>query len=205
MNSITKRVTLAAVGAGFLLGVTFCFGMAVGSGTAWFSKSESKTIATVPESDSMALARAEMESYLLRAGTASPGKKLAVATGQIDQDIEGVFVLDFLTGDLFCWVINRFKGGLGGRFRINVAGEFGGVLGNASDFVLTTGLFRQAGRSSQLRMAECIVYVADGNTGKVVGYSLPWNRTRAQAGAAQEGPFQKVFEGLTRSANIERD
>lgn len=200
-----KSITLAALGAGFALGITFCLGIAIGSGTSWLAKPEMKVAQTTLESAETSAAKVEMEEWLLRAATASSGKKLAVATGLIDQDVEGVFVLDIMTGDLICWVVNRFSGGLAGRFKINISGEFGGVLGNASDFILTTGLIRQAGRSTQARAAESIVYVADGNVGKVVGYSLPWNRTSAQASRPQEGPMTKVFEGFTRPLNIERD
>ena len=43
----------------------------------------------------------------------------AIATGDIADGVEGVFFLDFLTGELQCRVINRRTGQLGGQFRQN--------------------------------------------------------------------------------------
>ena len=51
------------------------------------------------------LARGPME-FPLYASASHGGDGFAMATGNIDEDVDGLYTLDFLTGDLMCWVFN---------------------------------------------------------------------------------------------------
>ena len=61
----------------------------------------------------------------LHATATDSGDTFAIATGYIADGIEGCFFLDFLTGDMQCWVINGRTGGQGGYFVQNVVADLG--------------------------------------------------------------------------------
>ena len=63
--------------------------------------------------------------FPLQAATATVGGSFAIATGMIDSDVEGLFVLDFVTGDLQCAVLNFRTGKFNAVFRANVLQDLG--------------------------------------------------------------------------------
>ncbi len=103
--------------------------------------------------------------------SASSGKQLSMATGRIEEGVEGVFALDHLTGDLFCWYLNPRDGSLARSAPVNVATYFN--VDGDSDYVMCTGLLNvRGGRSGGDRLANSVVYVGEGNSGKVAAFSI---------------------------------
>ncbi len=103
--------------------------------------------------------------------SASGGKQMSLATGRIEEGIEGVFALDHLTGDLFCWILNPRVGTLSRSQPLNVS-QLLNVEGEA-DYIMCTGILNiRAGRSGGARVGDSVVYVGDGNTGKVAALSV---------------------------------
>ena len=143
----------------------------------------------------------------LMADTAASGEQLSFATGIIDINLEGLFVLDHLTGTLQCWVVNPRGGGVAGIYSTNVGAALATEKEGKADYVIATGTMDFSGmqRIGNLRPANCVVYVGEGNSGKVVGYSLFFNRTAMLAGRAQGGQLQQVCIGQTRGAGLQRD
>jgi len=147
------------------------------------------------------------QPLVLKADSAASGKSLSFATGIVARDVEGLFVLDHLTGTLQCWLLNPQTGTIGGIFTANVSTDLGSVKAADADYVMvavridTTGL----GRESTLRPGESIVYVGDGNTGNVVAYGLQVDRTLFLQGKnVQKGQMEIVARGIARGA-VERD
>ncbi|MCU0870969.1 MAG: hypothetical protein MUE50_01350 [Pirellulaceae bacterium] len=139
---------------------------------------------------------------LLRASSAHSGQTFAMATGRIDEDVEGLFTLDYLTGDLRCSVYYPNVMRFGATFKHNVIADLGVLQGKSPNYAMVTGeanFPRGAGASSP---ASCIVYVADANTGNVAAYTILWNRTVARAGAAQAGGFQLLGTGKGRTLEL---
>jgi hypothetical protein len=134
---------------------------------------------------------------LLHASTAQGSESFALATGPVDTNMEGLFTLDFLTGELRCWMINQRTGKLGGVFHYNVTNDLqaAGSIGKNPKYLLVTGRSVFVSSGGVRRLGDTIAYVSDANTGVVCAYGVPWDRTRATAGASQEGvlvPLQKV-------------
>jgi hypothetical protein len=103
--------------------------------------------------------------------SASGGRQISLATGRIDDGVEGVFALDHLTGDLFCWFLNPRDGSLSRSLPLNAA-QFLNVDGE-SDYVMCTGLLNiRGGRSGNERAGASVVYVGDGNSGRVAAFSV---------------------------------
>ena len=145
---------------------------------------------------------------VLKADTANSGKAITVSTGLIDEGVEGLFILDHLSGNLQCWVMNPQTGGVAAMFLANPATDMGIAKGGDTDFVMCTGGFIYQGRgrrTGNLRPASCICYVADGNSGKVVGYSLLYDRQAALKGGTQEGSLEVVCRGVARGEGLIRD
>ena len=174
---------ITGMGLGLLVGV----GMLMGA------------LATVLVDENRALIPAET---LLHATGSDSGDMMAVATGPIAEGVEGVFFLDFLTGDLSGWVMNRRTGGVGGLYKRNVIGDLGVVQGKKQKFLLVTGAAAMTRGGSQARAADCIVYVADQNTGNFAAYGLAVNSTAYATGRAQISPMILIGKGSARNVDL---
>ena len=119
---------------------------------------------------------AEMPPIQLNAASAARSKSISMATGLIDNNVEGLFVLDHISGNLQCWVLSPRTGQVGGVYRANIYQAMGTVKGGEADFVMTTGNFFFTGNNSgNVAPGQSVCYVADTKTGKVVGFGLVYN------------------------------
>ena len=136
----------------------------------------------------------------LWADAASSNDAFAVATGPIDQDVEGFYTLDYLTGDLQCAVLNYRTGKFRGLFRTNVIKDLG--AGQNPKYLMVTGRISLPRGASPARVAESAVYVLDSNTGNFVVYTLPWRREMASVGAPQAGQLVVLDYGRARESVV---
>lgn len=125
----------------------------------------------------------------LRASTAASSETMAMATGRVDEQVEGLYTLDFLTGDLNCFVMNPRAGKFVGWFKVNVTTQLPVERGKKPQYVLATGSWDSIGGSSNQRPAGSVVYVADANTGMFAAYTFPWVKGAASAGITQSTPM----------------
>jgi hypothetical protein len=179
LRSLTKTSWLM-LSIGLALGISL--GVAI---TSWQSSSQLQ----LPET-------------LLNATASHGGKTMAIATGPIADGVEGLFVLDFITGELTCSVMNPRTGAIGGAYQHNVVADLGVEQGKQPDYLMVTGAaeFRYA-QGGNVRPAQSVVYIADGNTGRYAAYMLPWNRQAAQFNFAQVNPM--ILLGKASARNIE--
>jgi hypothetical protein len=113
----------------------------------------------------------------------------AMATGPLDDEVEAVYFLDFLTGDLRALALNRQSGKFTAFFEANVLAQMGVDPSKNPRFLMVTGvadLRRGAGRVQPSRSA---CYVAEVTTGKVAAYAIPWNPTTAAGGQVIQQPL----------------
>lgn len=147
---------------------------------------------------------------VLNADSAARSKSMSMATGVVDVErgIEGLFVLDHLSGNLQCWVLNPRTGEVAGIYTANVNEDLELGKGGDLDYVMTTGSFRAekstARRGNQIPSGS-ICYVGDGNSGKVVGYILYFNRQLVLNNGTQRGKLEVLARGLAREAGLKRD
>lgn len=175
------------LGVGLTVGLLVGVGMLVGALVA--TKAQDPAPISLPET-------------LLRATASHGGETLAMATGYIDSDVEGLFVLDFLTGDLQCWVIYPKFGKIGAQYKHNVINDLGVQQGKKPSYVMVTGHAEMLRGAAAASPAGCVLYVADSNTGNVAVYTLPWNRNLARAAGAQVGGFVLLTTGKARDVMI---
>lgn len=108
----------------------------------------------------------------------------AVCTGAVDDNVEAIYFLDFLTGKLRAAVISsspQGKGNASGNFAAfferDVLTDMGVDPSKNPRFMMVTGMARikaQAGGSA--RPSSALVYVAEITSGLVIAYAIPWQQ-----------------------------
>ncbi len=131
---------------------------------------------------------------------------MSIATGRIDNDVEGLFILDHLTGNLIVYVLNARSGQAGAIYRTNVLNDLGAQGKADAELLMVTGSFdfTSIRRTGQDRYAQCICYVAESSSGHVAGYTFAFNPTVASRGEPQTGAIVKVFDFTARDEGIIR-
>ncbi len=135
------------------------------------------------------------------AATAAASDSMAVATGPISGDAEGVFFLDFITGDLQCLVYYPRSGAFGARYFGNVLPHLPGG-GRNSKYLMVTGQAVTTVSTGGARPGGSLVYVTDVTSGMFAAYAVPWDRTAESSGRPQSGPLVYVGGGPIRNYQL---
>lgn len=176
------------LGLGFLAGLSLGAGMLIGVLLAVRSGASGSGSIFGPET-------------VLNASATVSSDSMAMATGLIDEGVEGLFVLDFVTGNLQVFVMNPRTGQLGGMFAHNVAADLG--TQKAPKYLMVTGQAMWRSYTGNVRPAQSIVYVADSNTGRYAAYMMPWNRQASSYNFAQVNPLIRIGVGTARTVPLE--
>ena len=118
----------------------------------------------------------------VNASTASGNAGFSVATGPIDENVEGLFLLDGLTGDLTCNVVSVFNGKFFARMQRNVLNDLNLDNDKNISLLMVTGSWRFRSQTSQRRPSDSLVYVVDSASGNFAAYAVPWNKLAANKG-----------------------
>ncbi len=176
--------------AGLVIGLSIGGALAVG---IWWGSTRNQTAALAPA------ALAPLEELKLHAMASHGAETFAIATGPIDGDVEGLFTLDYLTGDLQCFVINPRFGGLGGWFRTNIASALTPEKGKKPSYVIATGGINiKSGITGNYRPAGCVCYVVDANTGEAAAFSFPWSQNAGNVGVTQATDMKLIYKWKAR-------
>ena len=106
----------------------------------------------------------------------------AMATGMVDEDVEAVYFLDFLTGELRALVMGKQVGGISGIYTFNVASHLGIDPAKNPRYMMVTGMVSLRRGGSRMQAGRAVVYVAEITSGKMGAYAIPWNPSLAAAG-----------------------
>ena len=119
------------------------------------------------------------------AATAASDDSFAACTAPMGDGSEGLFLLDFETGDLTGGVLNGATAKFTTTYRHNVLKDLNFKAGKVKGpkFLLTAGVAEFAGNAGA-SMAASALYVTDATTGVTVAYGIPWNAQQAAVGAA---------------------
>ena len=146
---------------------------------------------------------APMAELPLFASATDTGETMSIATGPIEEEMEGLFILDFVTGDLACAVLNPRTYTVGGVFRTNIVAHLDIDKAKKPAYLMTTGNATFVGKGVSSQPGRCVVYVCDQNTGNFGAFSLSWNRTAAQKGVVQGGELIALYKGNARAVKAE--
>ncbi|NUQ66228.1 MAG: hypothetical protein HUU20_27525 [Pirellulales bacterium] len=127
----------------------------------------------------------------------------AIATGFVDDEIEAVYFLDFLTGTLRVAVVSNQTQTFQARYETNInadlasvvaylngGGEGGRKRGSGSsagptqlqlpqtpNYLMVTGMADiRRGAAAREQPGRSMVYVAESNTGILLAYAIPWSK-----------------------------
>jgi hypothetical protein len=136
------------------------------------------------------------------AAAAASSDTMAVATGQISKDAEGIFFLDFITGDLQCLVYYPRSGGFGARYFTNALPHLGGGGGKNSKYLMVTGQAVVTSSAGGSRPGASLVYVTDVTTGMFAAFAVPWDQTAESGNRMQSGGLVYVGGGPIRNYQL---
>jgi hypothetical protein len=166
---------VAGLSLGLLVGLSMVAGVLVGT-----QRSDAPQAAGIP-----------LPEALLNATATHGTDNFAIATGPVDEDVEGIFLLDFLTGDLQCWALNGRTGTWGALYKYKP--------GKTPKFLMVTGMANfRGGTTGQIQPGGSLVYIVDANTGNVAVYGVPVNRQASRVGVPQIGTLIPVANGKAR-------
>lgn len=116
--------------------------------------------------------------------------KFAIATCEVTVsplgNVEGVFILDFLTGQLRGGVVNNKSGKFNIAYARNIAADFNVDPNATPTYAIISGR-ASLPSSRQYSPATGVIYIAELTSGKVVCYSFPYENINGNA-----GPFALV-------------
>ncbi len=127
--------------------------------------------------------------------------KFAIATGLVDDSVEAIYFLDFLTGDLRAAVVNPKTGKFNALYTRNIATDFGQV-GAGARYLIVTGYADMPRGRANFQFAKSIVYVAEASTGVIAAYTIPWYSAMQAAGKSEEGLFVPLDVRQFRTAFV---
>jgi len=125
-----------------------------------------------------------------QAAAAAVEESFAVCTTPVGDGMEGLFMLDFETGDVSGGVLNQNTAKFTVGYRHNVLKDLGFKAGKVKHpkFLLVPGQVTFMGpRANQL--AQSVLYVTDVSTGVTAAYGMPWTPAAATAAGAGVNPL----------------
>jgi hypothetical protein len=137
----------------------------------------------------------------LHAVSTDRGETYAIATGPVDNEVEALYFLDFLTGDLGALVLGRQPRTWTGFFRTNVSTDLAVDPQKNPKFLMVTGMGAlRRGGGSRAQPSNAICYVAEVTSGKVAAYAIPWSPPMYAANQVQNGSLVLVAATPFRQA-----
>ena len=125
-----------------------------------------------------------------------------MATGALDTELEAVYFLDFLTGQLTAVVVGK-QGGIFGTLQADAARDLQVDPQKNPKFMMVTGFANLRRSGSRLQWGTALCYVAEVTTGQVVAYAVQWSPTMYQSGQPSLASLVKVGTGSFRAASAE--
>lgn len=136
---------------------------------------------------------------MLHASATHGGNDMAIATGDVADNNEAIYFLDFKTGDLTCFVYYPRFMRFGAKYVGNVTDQLPATKN--SEYLLVTGRVDSPPTSTNTRPANSLVYVVDTKSGQFAAYSIAANPTLENSGQIQVGTFFCVGGGEVRGAS----
>ena len=191
---------VAGVCLGLTIGLATTAGVLLGSRQS-AAQSEFGASGFLPGSH-QAAAQSKFSELKLQAMGAMGSDTMAVTTGPVDEEAEGVFFLDFLTGDLQCFVMNPRVGKFTGWFKTNIVKDLPVEKGKKPAYVMVTGAWSPTRGGGNARPAQCVVYVCDTNSGVFAAYTFPWVKGNSSTLQTQASPMITLDGGRARTLQL---
>jgi hypothetical protein len=124
------------------------------------------------------------------AAAAAIEDSFAVCTAPVGDGMEGLFMLDFETGDVSGGVLNQNSAKFSVGYRYNVLKDLGFKAGRVKNpkFLMVPGQVNLMGPQAN-KLGQAVLYVTDVATGVTAAYGVPWSTSAATAAGGAAAPF----------------
>jgi hypothetical protein len=129
------------------------------------------------------------------------GDTFAICTGPMDGEVEAIFFLDFLTGDLSAAAISPMSRKFVAYYRVNVLAALGVDASKAPRYLMVSGQL-DLRRGTGPRLGSSVVYIAEANSGKVACFAVPWVREMINAGKTVQATLVPLDAATFRTAAV---
>ncbi len=127
----------------------------------------------------------------------------AIATGEVDDGVEAIYFLDFLTGELRAAVLSKqLPPRFNAFYQRNIAMDLGVDPSKNPRYLMVTGLVNIRRGGSRRSPSSAVVYVAEITTGTVAAYAIPWNADRHASGQIFHGEIIPLDKTKFRTAIV---
>ncbi|HZZ28153.1 MAG TPA: hypothetical protein VFE46_09130 [Pirellulales bacterium] len=145
-----------------------------------------------------------MPAQPLHAVATSGQDGFQLATGLLDNTVEGVYFLDQLTGVLKGAAMNVFSYQFSTVFETNVMTDLQLDPSKSPKFLMVTGLAELKRGPSQFQPGLALVYILELNSGTLAAYGVQWNigRSTTATGWVQQTRFVLLQKISLRTAAV---
>jgi hypothetical protein len=120
-------------------------------------------------------------------------ENFAIATGSVDDGVEAIYFLDFLTGDLKAAILSKqVPPRFNAFYQRNILNDLGVDPTKNPRYLMVSGLNDLRRGGSLLRPAIGVCYVAEITSGRVAAYSVPWDPTTHATGQMTTGGILRL-------------
>ncbi len=132
--------------------------------------------------------------------TATHGQEnFAMCTGQVEDEMEGVYLLDFITGDLRGAVLGINTRTFLTVYQHNVSADFGNVKNPKYLMISGTADVR---RQMAVPIGGSVIYIAEMTSGRLACYAVPWVPGRSNFNTPLKSDFLLLDGFKFRNAPI---
>jgi hypothetical protein len=127
----------------------------------------------------------------------------AMATGYVDEGVEAVYFLDFLTGDLSAVALSRQGRGftaIYGYPGAKLMADLGVDPAKKPQYMMVTGAAYTRRGAGGTQLSPSVVYVAEVTTGMVAAYGIPWSRAAYTSGRPVSGQLLPLAKSRFRAS-----
>jgi hypothetical protein len=121
-------------------------------------------------------------------------ENFAICTGPVSDDLEGVFVLDSVAGQLQAFILDPQTGQFSLRYARMIGQDMGVANAANGRYVMVTGFANISPRATGgQRSSQCVLYVAELSSGNLGAYTLPFaGRSGAGVAAVDFLPLHRI-------------
>jgi hypothetical protein len=130
-------------------------------------------------------------------------ENFAIATGSVDEGVEAIYFLDFLTGELKAAVLSKqLPPRFNAFYQRNISEDMGVNPGSNPRYLMVTGLVDIRRGAARMSPSNAVVYVAEITSGQVAAYAIPWNAERHASGQVFKGEVMLLDKTPFRTAMV---
>jgi hypothetical protein len=129
------------------------------------------------------------------------GETFAICTAPMDDEIEAIFFLDFLTGDLRAAALSPQTRKFIAYYQFNVLQSLGVDATKTPRYLMVSGMCDMR-RGMGVRLGRGLIYIAEANSGKVAAFAVPWVREAINSGRSIQAALIPIDAATFRTAAV---